>query len=354
MADLFTRQDLKTLQSWTLAQKIQVTQARIIEWWRHYEGKIYISFSGGKDSTVLADLTARVYEMLYQAYPDTAHTLNLAFANTGLEYPEIREFVPKFADWLRDTYGFPVNLETVAPKRTFRQVVEEYGYPVISKEIAKNVYYFRKGAKWAINKFEGLTTHGEPSKFLERNMKYKYLTEAPFGISAYCCDVIKKQPLHAYEARTGNKPIIAIMACESQQRESGWLKSGCNSFENEKSQPMSFWTEQDVLRYLKETKTPYAPVYGEIVERDKQQTLFDESEGGHLVTTDCERTGCMFCMFGITLDREPNRFQRMKQTHRRLYDYCTGGGAFDEGGVWKPDKNGLGIGRVLDYIGVPY
>jgi hypothetical protein len=132
------------------------TQTRIIEWWRYYKEKIHISFSGGKDSTVLAYIAARVYEMLYQAYPDQPHTLNLVFADTGLEYPEIRAFVPKFADWLRETYGFPVNLEIVRPKRTFRQVIERFGYPVIGKEVAKYAYYAREGKQYALDRFNGV------------------------------------------------------------------------------------------------------------------------------------------------------------------------------------------------------
>jgi predicted phosphoadenosine phosphosulfate sulfurtransferase len=49
---MYTKEDLKIMQSWSLQKKIQVTQAKIIEWYQHYEGKVYVSFSGGKDSTV--------------------------------------------------------------------------------------------------------------------------------------------------------------------------------------------------------------------------------------------------------------------------------------------------------------
>ena len=82
-----------------------------------------------------------------------------------------------------------------------------------------------------------------------------------------------------------------------------------------------------MLAYLRMTGIPYAPIYGKIVEK-----------GGKLVTTGVRRTGCMFCMFGVHLDKEPNKFQRMALTHPKQYDYCI---------------NKLGCGRVLDYIGVP-
>lgn len=72
-----------------------------------------------------------------------------------------------------------------------------------------------------------------------------------------------------------------------------------------------------------------------------------------LKTTGCNRTGCMFCMFGCHLEHEPNRFQRLKLTHPRQYDFCINGGEMD-GGKWQPNKDGLGLGFVLDYIGVDY
>ena len=91
---------------------------------------------------------------------------------------------------------------------------------------------------------------------------------------------------------------------------------------------MSFWLERDVLAYLRMTGIPYAPIYGKIVEK-----------GGKLVTTGAHRTGCMFCMFGLHLEKEPNRFQRMALTHPRQHEFCV---------------NKLGCGKVLDFIGVPY
>ena len=125
-------------------------------------------------------------------------------------------------------------------------------------------------------------------------------------------------------------PIIGTMACESARRQSAYLQTGCNAFHKKEpsSQPLSFWMEQDVLRYLQLTGISYAPVYGEIVE-----------ERGKLVTTGAHRTGCMFCMFGVHLEKEPNRFQRMELTHPVQHDYCI---------------HKLGCGPVLDYLGVPY
>lgn len=109
---IYTKEDLKNMQAWPLAKKIQVTQAKLLEWYYHYAGRTCISFSGGKDSTVLADLAARLCKA-------TNYPLNLVFANTGLEYPEIQKFVTYFKDWLEDTYSIPVNLQVVYPSISF-------------------------------------------------------------------------------------------------------------------------------------------------------------------------------------------------------------------------------------------
>ena len=94
----YTKQDLETMRAWTLQRKIQVTQTRLIEWLGRYDWNVYVSFSGGKDSTVLADLAARVYQVF--SCPKRQDPLRLVFVNTGLEYPEIQKFVRDFAEWL--------------------------------------------------------------------------------------------------------------------------------------------------------------------------------------------------------------------------------------------------------------
>ena len=154
------------------------------------------------------------------------------------------------------------------------------------------------------------------------------------------------------------------MAEESRLRKTKWLQQGCNSFDSKRptSKPMSFWTEQDVLHYIKEKNVPYCSVYGDIrikpqSQEDENQITFGEYlnryDGEMLETTGYSRTGCMFCMFGAHLDKCPNRFQRMMNTHPRQYEYCIGGGEMVDG-KWQPNKQGLGLGFVLDYIRVKY
>ena len=94
-----TKKDLEIMRAWTLQRKIQVTQTRLFEWWIKFDGRIYISFSGGKDSTVLADLAARMYRANKGMSPGQNDPLTLVFVNTGLEYPEIQQFVKQFSEW---------------------------------------------------------------------------------------------------------------------------------------------------------------------------------------------------------------------------------------------------------------
>jgi len=155
--------------------------------------------------------------------------------------------------------------------------------------------------------------------------------DAPFIISDKCCYHMKKSPAHRYTKDTGLHPITAQMACESTLRKDAWVKTGCNAFDSTYpiSNPMSVWTEQDVLQYIYQNKLAIASVYGDI----------EYSGDGKLCTTGVKRTGCMFCMYGVHLEKGTNRFQQMKVTHPKQYDYCI---------------NKLGLGTVLDYIGVPY
>lgn len=367
----FTKEDLKNFQAESIDQKIQRSFAKIGEWFSRWNNEVYVSFSGGKDSTVLADLCAKWCSII-------GKPLYLVFVNTGLEYPEIQKHVKVFAEYLRNKYGVEVVLEILRPEMRFDEVIKTYGYPVIGKTVADMVDLGRKNLEE--NKYslrlrnlgimadeaasEGLEM--PPSQMLERyeksakgskfeRKKYKNLLYADFRISAYCCDIMKKKPAHEYSEKTGKKPILATMATESMLREKDWLKSGCNAFDNKypSSRPMSFWTEQDVLRYIKENELPIASVYGDVeyAENPEQMRLedygFDTDGYEKLVTTGCDRTGCIFCGFGCHREKGLSRFERLKQTHPRQYEYCIGGGEYDECGVWNPNKQGLGMGHVF-------
>lgn len=318
-----TKEDLKELQSKTLEEKIQISTARIIEWYEGWGGQVYVSFSGGKDSTVLLDLVRKIY-------PDVP----AVFADTGLEYPEIREFVKKYD-----------NVVWAKPKITFGEVLTKYGYPIISKECSLKVQGARsKPDGYCAQAFDPNSPYNIKYKQIFSMERWKFLLEADFRIGENCCNAIKKAPIKLYEKQTGRHPYYGIMTEDSMCRRAKWLKEGCNAFKDKRptSSPLSFWTEQDILKYLKEYNLPYCKIYGNIIE-DKEKLKF----------TGVQRTGCMPCMYGCHREKEPNRFQQMAITHPQLYDYCMRGGCYDEQGMWIPDK-GLGMAKVLDYINVKW
>lgn len=187
-------------------------------------------------------------------------------------------------------------------------------------------------------------------------VKYKPLLEADFLISNKCCDIMKKKPGHDYMKRTKSYPMLGTMADESLLRQNAWIRYGCNSFEGKfpSSKPMSFWTEQDVLRYIVDNGIAIPSVYGEVVpDGDHDQIAMFHNDAGRLMCTGCSRSGCLYCGFGLgsELLSLEGRMVSLARTHPKQYAYIMGGGAYDpEDGYWKPTKEGLGFAHVFDEI----
>ena len=316
-----TNEELKALQALSWQEKVLKTQTRIYEWYQKHHGQVYLSFSGGKDSTVLAHI---VQGMGLQ--------VEKVFIDTGLEYTEIRTFIKSFGD-----------VTVLRPKMRFDEVIRRYGYPIISKDAAHKLYSARRNVAWAMRYFEpDFNYNGRESRF--SMVRYAPLLEVDFNIGSNCCDVMKKTPFHCFERQSGKKPIVATMTEESSLRKQAWLKNGCNSFEGkrQRSAPMSFWREQDVLAYIDSYKVPIAEVYGEVV-----------TNGCRLCTTGVKRTGCVYCAYGAHL-RGDERFLRLKETHPRQYEYCLEGGGYDSDGLWKPTQEGLGMRHVFEALNQIY
>lgn len=336
--------ELKQMQSLSLEAKIQMTRTRIRGWIDEFgEDGVYISFSGGKDSTVLLDIVRKDYP-----------GVEAVFVNTGLEYPSVRLFAES-----------KENVVTLRPTMNFRDVIIKYGYPVISKEVAQTVseaqISLRTGSgkyTYRLKKLNGEATdkNGQPSQY--NIPHWKFLLDAPFNISHRCCDVMKKNPAKKYEKENNRKAIIATMADESRLRQEKWLKNGCNAFELKRPQsnPMSFWLENDVLTYIHKYKLPIAEAYGEVVVANNgikgQINIYDllsDYRDCKFETTKCKRTGCIFCMFGITQDKD--RFFNLYLQEPKLCDYVLRGGEF-KNGLWQPSKNGLGYWFVIEWLNV--
>lgn len=271
--------DKKQLLEASLEDKIKQTKRLIMDWYEQFNGQVYIAFSGGKDSTVLLHIARSIY-------PDIVGV----FANTGLEYPEIVETVKKTP-----------NIVTLRPKKTFKQVLEKYGYPIISKEQSQYISQFRnaksqktKDTRWDGNRW-GLGKISEKWKFI--------VTDHPeLKVTDRCCDFFKKEPFKRYEKETGKKGIVGTMASESNHRKTLYLKDDCNGFNAKRpiSKPLSFWSESDIYKYIRDFDVEISEIY----------------------SMGYNRTGCIFCMYGLHLDGEIDRFDRMKKTHPKLFTYC--------------------------------
>ena len=178
---------------------------------------------------------------------------------------------------------------------------------------------------------------------------------------------MKKHPLRKYQRANKCYPYLGTLASESRVRRQAWLRSGCNAFNGDSpsSQPLSFWTEQDILGYLARYEfIDLCSIYGDIVEGDD----------GKLTCTGCDRTGCIFCGFGFHLDKGETRFQRLAKTHPKQYEYCIGGGQWSDNPkydptapeydgewknwnpkkVWTPSEKGLGMGKLFDMVNEIY
>lgn len=305
-----------------LEAKVILAEKRIREWVDYYGiYGTYVSFSGGKDSSVLLDICRRLYPSMGAAYCDT-----------GLEYPEIHEHVKGIT-----------NVEWVKPKMSFREVLQKHGYPIISKEYADYIHRIQRSPnnEAVYNKIiNGICVSGKATTF-RLPKKWHYLIDSGYKISADCCGVMKKSPLKAFEKKNKIFPIIGVMADEGKRREQNYLRDGCNAFnlKRPQSRPLSIWTEQDILQYIVIEKLPIAKCYGEVVTASGQLSLLDKPL---LETSLCKRTGCVFCGFGCHLEKEPNRFQRLKVTHPKLWEYCM-----------KPfEMGGLGMMPVLLAYGI--
>lgn len=377
-------QELYQWQALPLNIKVLMTAERIRNWVNEFgEDGVYLSFSSGKDSTVLGHIIRVVCG--YKNIP-------FVFVDVPTQYPELKQFAKTFD-----------NLVILKPKISFAEVCEKYGFPMISKEVSNCVSGARKYVKYLdsqksnntiltavpyacymadllgidrrINKqneqykslqmgvipssseyrlrrLNGELTDSKGNYSQFNQEKYKFFLDAPFEISDLCCDIMKKKPAHDYEKETGRKPIIATMASESVMRTQKWLQDGCNAFNVTRphSNPMSFWTEQDVLLYIKENNLPICSVYGEVVtdyeamgQCENQMSFADfgifYNERPLLKTTGCQRTGCVLCGFGCHLEKEPNRFQMLKETHPKFHNL-----------LYVLKNNGVTYAEAIDWV----
>ncbi|MDR1369565.1 MAG: phosphoadenosine phosphosulfate reductase family protein [Dysgonamonadaceae bacterium] len=293
-----TYNELIYRQGWTLEQKIDHSVGVVSAFLEKTDRKAYISYSGGKDSGVMLDIIRRFVD---NAIPEV-------FSNTGNEYPEVVKFV-------RETD----NVIVIHPEIHIKQLIEKYGFPLISKEQSQ---YIRQAKHTNSEKLRNIRLNGSINGIGKIAERWKFLINAPFDVSEKCCYFLKKKPFAKFQKQTGLFPIIGTMAGESRLRLQKWLQHGCNLFDMDKtaSYPLSIWTESDIWAYIHRFNLPYSPIYD----------------------LGLRRTGCMFCSFGCHIKGD-RRFYFLKEYKPKIYEH-----------FMQMTNNGITYKEALRFCGIDF
>ena len=375
-----SKDELNERLQYSLDLKVEWAVQKILEYYLHYKGQVYLTFSGGKDSQVVLEIVNRMFEGKYNHYfKEIPYEYGLTaknclkygkipstFADTGLEKPEVRKHALSFEGVTR-----------LVPDRKFKDVVVEEGVALGSKRHARSIREINfdhtpRNLTTRTFTLTGVMPSGKktqakiPKRYYHLIDKEKVrqiiidnknsdkcnpaidtldpedFGKAPtFKISDKCCKYFKKDPFHKYEKETKRKPITGTMAVESNQRRFAYLKSGCNTFDgsgNSMSRPLSIWTPKDVWEFHDREGIRFAECY---YDHDT------EYRGEAVKVEGSDREGCMFCLFGVEQEEDRknqgklqyNRFEKLAITHPRQHQFLI--------------KN-LGFDEVLDSIGVSH
>lgn len=289
-----TIKELTERQAWTLTQKIDHSLGVIDQFARHFNGQVYVSFSGGKDSVAMLSLVEVIIPKVKSV-----------FVMTGCESPSVCRFI-------REQQQHH-DIEIIRPQKTLKQVFAEYGFPIISKQVSHDIEAVRRNPYCESSR--KMLWLGNPYHIDERWM---YLLNEPYQVSNRCCFWLKHQPAKAYERRTGRHLYIGLLASESRQRTLGYVQQGGCNFMKEsgknrpRSLPIAIWKDEDVWAYI----------------RDRHLSLPDIYDKG------AERTGCMGCGFGV--HNQPDRFDLMRKLWPKWYDL-----------IMSYENNGIRYGDAL-------
>jgi 3'-phosphoadenosine 5'-phosphosulfate sulfotransferase (PAPS reductase)/FAD synthetase len=299
-------ENLKQRQELPLHVKIYYTLLAIDNFYLQNNGKVYIAYSGGKDSEVLRDLVLGLYP-----------TTKCVFVDTGMEL-ETRE------------HAIARSTDVIKPKKKSYDIWHKYGLPFPSKQQANYLYKLQNSNSDYLKTrlMTGIMKDGTKTMFKLSN-KWKPLLASGFKFSDKCCYYLKKEPFHRFNKQSGLAPYIATMAEEGFERKKVYMKNGCINLKNNQCTPLGFWTEQDILLYLKTYTIDYCKsAYGDIIINNSKYE-----------TTKAKRTGCFNCLYGVHLEPRPNRLERMKITNPHM---------------WQSLIKGQKIGELLDQLDIPY
>lgn len=251
------------------------------------EENFYISFSGGKDSTILSKLVD-------MAVP--GNRIPRVFFDTGIEYNAIREFVS----------GQP-NVVIIKPTQAIKPMLEKYGYPFKSKEHSHLLMtYQNSGFGKSVMKYLGSETSNRQLT-CPLILRYQFSDSFKIKVSDKCCYKMKKEVAHRYERESGRSiPILGIRMGEGGERAS---HEGCAVLDSEgrlrKFKPLNpvsdEWEDWFVKTYDVELCELYYPPYN------------------------FKRTGCKGCPYSLDLEHQLEVMARLMPNERRQCEI-----------IWKP------------------
>lgn len=285
-------------------------------------------------------------------------TLFYFLKHIGLDVPGIS--VSALEDKSIQRIHKEMGLTIIKPIKSKTQVLNDLGFPVISKAKAKKIEYLQNPNSKKQTFIHAIMTgdmgeqgnyaHSEkiklPDKWIELFGGF-YASHrpdlqckcAPFKVSADCCKWMKEKPCDMWAREHDSYPYLGLMASEGGQREMGLTKNGCNYYGKTvtRSAPFAIFMRQDLLQLAIDLKVPVPKIYGEIAKKPD----------GTLYTTRAQRTGCAMCGFGIHLEKRPHRFDRLREDNPKEWNYWMYQCVKD-----KETGEHYGWGRVLDYLGI--
>lgn len=240
-------------------------------------------------------------------------------------------------------------------------IIQEFGFPVLSKEVAskietlanptdKNItvrHAIVTGETGAYGGFQKNSRMKMSQKWLEKFGGYANEIEGTdyqipnFKVSSKCCYYLKEKPCDDWAKEHNSVPYLGLMASEGGRRAKSLRINGCNYFGKStiRSAPFAIFNRQDLLQLAIDLNVPIPEIYGTI----------ERKQDGTLYTTKAQRTGCSMCGFGIHLEKRPHRFDLLKERNPKEWEYWMFKCCTDE-----ETGERYGWSRVLDYIGVGY
>lgn len=257
------------------------------------KGKCYLSFSGGKDSTVLLALI----KMCEEIYTIPPNAIPAVFIDTGIELRATKDFVI----WVKKNWYS--NVEIIRPEKPFAKVLEEYGKPIKSKMKSEFISRYQKNRNEDQLSFKYMIGVGKNGKTYAKTKianKDLHLLHPDFDIriSNKCCELLKKKPFAKYNKDNGIKGyFVGERMAEGGARQfnaENRLKSGGKLCTKTKGNyiiklPIIDWTDEDVNNFIKQYNVPLSKAY---------------TEQGY------ERTGCFLCPFSLQIDQNLEKLYR--------------------------------------------